>query len=122
MMTMNTERKSLREFAKEMGTRLPFMDEREKGSTDELLGQVSTIVDYGFIPNDDGELYAAFIVRERSTKFYFGGTVLTDRLMKMDDAGYGEDIRAEGLPILMTKATSKKSKRSYTDVKFYPEG
>lgn len=119
---MENRIKSLRERAKEMGARLPFMDEREKGSTDELLGQVCTIIDYGFLPNDEGELYVAFITRERSKTFYFGGTVLTARMTELDGEGYGDDIRREGLPFLMTKTTSKKSKRSYTNVVFYPEG
>lgn len=117
-----TMTKSLRDRAKEFDARLPFMDGREKGSTDELLGQVSTIVDYGFLPNDDGNMYVAFIIRERSGKFYFGGTVLTERMIELDQDGYGPAIREEGLPILMTSAKSKKSNRTYTNVSFYPEG
>lgn len=115
-------KKSLKDRAKEFAVRLPFMDGREKGNTEDLLGQISTITDYGFLPNDDGELYVAFIVKERSTQFYFGGTVLTDRLMKLDGEGYGDEIREEGLPVLMTKARSKKTKREFTNIEFYPEG
>lgn len=116
----NTMMKSLRERAKEFDTRLPFMDGREKGNTDELLGQVSTIVDYGFLPNDDGELYVAFITRERSKKFYFGGKVLTDRMTQLDQEGFGDEIRKEGLPMLMSQAKSK-ANRNYTAVTFFPE-
>lgn len=119
---MSEMRKSLRDRAKEFEVSLPFMDGREKGNTEELMGQVSTIVDYGFLPNDDGELYAVFVVRERSNKFYFGGQVMTERLSTLDHEGYGDDIRADGLPVLMKKVVSKKSKRSYTGVEFYPEG
>lgn len=120
-MENNFAQKSLRDRAREMGARLPFMDNREKGETDELMGQICTIIDYGFLPNEDGEHYVAFITREHSTKFYFGGTVLTARMIELDGEGYGAEIRAEGLPFLMTKATSKKTKRSYTNVTFYPE-
>lgn len=116
-----TMMKSLKERAKEFGARLPFMDGRDKGDTEELLGQVSTIKEYGFLPNDDGGMYAVFTVEERSNRFYFGGAVLTDRLTELDQEGYGEAIRTEGLPVLMTKVTSKKTKRSYTAVEFFPD-
>lgn len=119
-MTMNM--KSLRERAKEFDQQLPLMEGREKGNTDELLGQVSTIDDYGFLPNENGEQYVAFTVKERLGKFYFGGSVLTSRMIELDGEGYGESIRQEGLPVLMTTATSKANKRRYTTVKFFPEG
>ena len=118
----NEMRKSLREIAKEFSVQLPFMEGREKGDTKELIGQVSTIIDYGFLPNEQGEPYACFIVKERSKKFYFGGSVLTDRLNVLDDKGYHDDIVEEGLPVLMTEQKSKKSNRTYTAVEFYPEG
>lgn len=112
--------KSLRERAKEFSARLPFMDGREKGDTSELLGQVSTINEYGFLPSEDGSMYAAFTVSERSGKFYFAGSVLTDRLIQLDQEGYGTAIREEGLPVLMTTAKAKKSNRTYTNVEFFP--
>lgn len=117
----NKSMKSLKERAKEFSSvGLPFMEGRTKGETDELLGQESTICDYGFLPNDNGEAYAVFIVKERSDKFYFGGEVLTDRLTQLENEGYHEAVVAEGLPILMTKKKSKNN-RNYTNVEFYPE-
>ena len=118
----NEMKKSLRERAREFSVQLPFMDGRDKGDTKELVGVVSTIVEYGFLPNDNGEPYAVFIVKERSGKFYFGGTVLTDRLTKLEEEGYHDVIVDEGLPMLMTETKSKKTNRSYTAVEFYPEG
>lgn len=113
--------KSLKERAREFSVQLPFMEGRDKGETSELMGQVSTITDYGFLPNENGEPYVCFIVKERGKKFYFGGTVLTDRLTKLDEEGYGDAIRAEGLPVLMSEAKAKKSNRTYTNVEFFPE-
>ena len=52
----NKSMKSLRERAKEFDVRLPFMEGRDKGDTKDLIGQDSTIVDYGFLPNDQGEV------------------------------------------------------------------
>lgn len=116
----NNVKKSLRDRAREFSVQLPLMEGREKGDTAELLGQVSTISDFGFLPNENGEAYAVFVVRERSGKFYFGGTVLTDRLTRLEQEGYHDAIVEEGLPMLMTEKKSK-NKRSYTNVEFYPE-
>ncbi len=113
--------KSLKDRAKEFDVQLPFMDGREKGETSELMGQISTIVEYGFLPNEDGEPYAVFIVKERPKKFYFGGTVLTARLTDLETDGYHDAIVEEGLPMLLTETKAKKSNRTYTSVKFYPE-
>lgn len=118
---MSNERMSLKDRAKKFEVSLPFMDGREKGDNADLVGQITTINDFGFLPNEDGELYAVFTVKERSKKFYFGGKVLTERLSDLDAEGYGDDIRADGLPMLMTK-TKSKGGRFYTAVKFYPEG
>lgn len=116
----NEMKKSLKERAKEFSVRLPFMDGREKGKTEELLGQVSTITDYGFLNDEHGEAYAVFIVKERPKTFYFGGTVLTDQLAQLEADGYHADIVAEGLPMLMATRKSKNG-RGYTAVEFYPE-
>lgn len=121
-MSNETMKKSLRDRAKEMSAQLPLMDGRDKGETSELLGQISTITDYGFLPNEAGEPYAVFIVKERANKFYFGGAVLTARLTDLDAEGYHDDIVKEGLPVLFTEAKGKKSNRKYTNVEFYPEG
>lgn len=112
--------KSLKERAKEFSVRLPFMDGRDKGETKELLGTVNTITEFGFLPNENGEVYVVFIVKERSNKFYFGGTVLTDRLTQLEEEGYHEAICNEGLPILMTEKKSKNN-RGYTNVEFFPK-
>ena len=119
---MSEMMKSLKQRAMEFAQQLPLMEGREKGNTEELLGQVCTIDQYGFLPNDQGGQYVAFTVKERHGKFYFGGSVLTDRMIELDGEGYGEAIHTEGLPVLMTTVTSKQNKRKYTNVKFYPEG
>lgn len=112
--------KSLRERAAEFTVQLPLMNGREKGETRELIGNIVTITDYGFLPNDKGEVYAVFTVAERASKFYFGGMVLTDHLTQLHSEGYYEAIVNEGLPMLMTEKRSK-NKMTYTNVVFFPE-
>ena len=122
----DTIKKSLKDRAKEFSVQLPFMDGREKGDAKELVGQVTTIVDFGFLKGDateEGNVnrdYACFIVKEHSDKFYFGGTVLTDQLQQLEAEGYHDEIVAEGLPMLMSEKKSK-NKRTYINVEFYPE-
>ena len=117
---MSNERKSLKDRAKEFSVRLPFMEGRNKGETKELIGTINTIIDYGCLPNEDGVPYAAFIVAERSDKFYFGGQVLTDQLQQLEAEGYHDEIITDGLPVLLTEKKSK-NKMTYTNVEFYPE-
>ena len=119
--TINTM-KSLRDRAREFSVQLPFMDGRDKGETKEILSTVCTIIDYGFLPNDTGEPYVCFIVKEIPDKFFFGGSVLTARMTELEDEGYHDAIVEEGLPVLMTEKKSKKSNRGYMNVEFYPEG
>ena len=121
-MSNETMKKSLKERAKEFDIQLPLMEGREKGETDELIATVCTIKEYGFLPNEAGEPYAVFTVKEIPDKFFFGGSVLTARLTELEADGYHNVIVEEGLPVLMTKAKSKKNKREYVNVEFYPEG
>lgn len=116
----NNVKKSLRERASEFKVGLPFMEGKDKGEVSELFGTVNTINEYGFLPGENGEVYAVFTVAERPGKFYFGGEVLTDRLSQLEADGYHDEIVAEGLPVLMNTKKSK-SNRNYTNVEFYPE-
>lgn len=118
-MSNETMRKSLKERAKEFSVQLPFMDGRTKGDAKELVGQVSTINNYGFLQGDNGA-YVVFTVKERKDKFYFGGTVLTDQMEQLEAEGYRDEIETEGLPMLMTEKKSKNN-RGYIAVEFYPD-
>ena len=120
MMTMDT-RRTLRDRVKDFTTQLPFMQDREKGENTDLLSQQTTIREYGFLTNDEGHDYAVFIVDERPKHFYFGGSVLTDRLQQLEAEGYHDDVNAEGLPMVMQIKKTRDGKRSYVNVEFYPE-
>lgn len=112
-------RKSLKDRAKEFSSQLPMMTDRTKGDTVDLLDNVVTIRDFGFLAGDKGHDYVVFVVDSIPDKFYFGGTVLTDQLHKLDDEGFADDIRAEGLPMRLSERRSKNG-RNYTNVEFYP--
>lgn len=109
-------KKTLKDRAKEMTVRLPFMEGREKGNLDDLRQKPVTIREYGFLKGDSGE-YAVFIVEEDPANFYFGGIVLTDALATFEAEGYHQAIVEEGLKIMMTLKKSKNNK-PYTNVEF----
>lgn len=113
-------RKDLRARAKEFQIQSPIMLDREKGDQKSLFGTPVTIVDYDFTKDSKTEKpYVIFIIKEDPKRFYFGGQVLTDQLTQLEDEGYGEQIRKEGLPVLFNNKISKE-KRSYTTVDLYP--
>lgn len=112
--------KGLKERVQELGNNLPFMTGRTKGELKELYHTPVTIREYGFLQDEKNEEYVCFIVDEEKTKFYFGGMVLTTNFQDLDKEGYSEDIKKEGLPILLGEKMGK-NKRAYTTVTYYPE-
>lgn len=112
---------SLKEKAMKMnsGKGIEFMQGKDKGEMIEILNKACTIRDYDFINGDDGE-YVVFIIDEIEDEFFFGGKVLTDNMKQFTDEEH-EEIKANGLPVLLTEQKSKKTKRPYVAVEFYPE-
>ena len=98
---------------------IPFMKGRTKGEVSELLGQVVTIRDFDFLDGQDGT-YVVFVVDEIGDSFFFGGSVLTNNLNTITPEEK-EEVKKNGLPVLMYEAKSKKTGRKYTGVKFYPD-
>lgn len=96
-----------------------FMKGRTKGEIAEILGTPVTIRDFDFLDGQDGE-YVVFIVDEVKDTFFFGGSVLTKNLQVISEEEK-EDVKKNGLPVLLYEAKSKKSGRKYTAVKFYPD-
>jgi len=113
--------KNLRELAKALQNDLPLMNNRTKGEQEDLIGEIVTIEDYDFMKGENGA-YVVFTVKEYPEQFFFGGSVLTEQLQKVEEAEMHDQVISEGLPMLLTKKQSKETKRNYTAVKFYPEG
>jgi hypothetical protein len=123
---MDTPRKSLRERAEELQTRLPIMGDREKGNMDDLLDKPVTIREFDFMTGVLDKKtrqvkppFAVFTVEEAPGIFFFGGMVLTDILQKFKEEGYEQDIKDEGLPVMFKKVKSQDN-QMYTNVLVYP--
>ena len=119
-MSEATMRKSLKERAKEFSVRLPFMEGREKGEVKDILGQVCTIRDYGFLKGEKNNDYVVIIVDEYPKLFFFGGQVLTDQMAQLEAEGFRDEINEAGLPFVMVEKKSKNNK-TYANVTFYPD-
>jgi hypothetical protein len=110
---------SLKEKAMQMNTGCALMVDREKGDVAELMDTAYTINDMDILTGEDGE-YVVFTVKEDAKKFYFGGSVISDKLMKFSE-DEKQEIRKDGLPFTVVEKKSK-NKRKYADIVFYPEG
>ena len=112
----------LRDFTKKLneGNSIPFMEGRTKGELTELVDKNVTLRDFAFLRNDEGE-YAVFVVDEIQDSFYFGGMVITENLKLLENEGYKEDIKNNGLPVKVFSRKSK-NKKNYYGFIFCPEG
>jgi hypothetical protein len=113
-------KQSLKDRLQQFSALPKSMQGREKGSTDDLLDKPVTINDYGFMKDGDDE-YAAFTIAEDDATFFFAGLVLTKQLKQLDEEGYGQDIRKDGIKILLATRSNKKEgkeKRDYTNVTY----
>ena len=118
---MSKQSEALKERARKLSVRLDLMEGKTKGNMEDLIGEVVTINDFGFMQDrKDGTEYIAFVVKEDPEKFFFGGMVLTNNLKELAMDGFTDTIIKEGLPVRF--GTKKKAdKTSYTTVEFYPE-
>lgn len=108
----------LKKFTNQLKNKLEILEGKEKGDKREILNQVVTICDYGFINNKDGQ-YAVFIVKEND-KFYNASSLLSDYLKAIDEEEEGhKEVVEKGLPIKLTEKVSSNN-RKYIDVEFYP--
>lgn len=103
-----------------MSNNLPFMDGREK--SDQILNETITIVDYGFLTGDDGE-FIAYITKEHSNVFFFGGSVLTEKFKELEGVfteSEMKELMEMGVQIKLTEKKSKNNRR-YVSVELITE-
>lgn len=101
---------------------IPFMEGRTKGELPE--GTICTMDDYGFAKNENGDEYAVLSFAEYPQTFFFGGSVVTEKLKVLDmdlDETEKQQLREEGVPVTFVKKKNKKGKREYMTCEFFPE-
>ena len=103
----------------ELSGGIPFMEGREKA--DVTLNTIYTITDYGYLKAEDGE-YIVFVAKENDKNFYFGGSVITNKMKELEmllSKEELEEILSEGIEVIFNQKVSK-NKRKYTTVEFFP--
>lgn len=101
---------------------LPLMEGKEKISVDNVIGQVLTVSDYGFLNGEEGE-YVVISIKEYPTNFIYGSSVVTQAFKNLDEQLTDEElvkILDEGLTFKLTTLVSK-NKRKYTKITFFPK-
>jgi hypothetical protein len=121
---------SLKDKAKKQnGAVVEFMEGREKA--EEIPSKkLLTIENFDFLPAVDektGEKkeFAVIIFEEDTENFYFGGSVITDKLKglkaEMTEEDW-EEMNNNGIPVIFEKKASKQNKgQKYVTCTFYPE-
>lgn len=96
------------------GKGIPFMESRTKGNLHDMLDKPLHIVDFGFITGEN-DPYAVILFAE-SDKFYFGNTIITEVLQKVEDADKREALKSE--TVIFHERENKKGSRTYTAIEF----
>ena len=119
MMNINELIKQAQEVTK---SGLPFMDGREKLEvTGEVLNNILTVDDYGYLDGDDGE-YVVISLKEYPKHFIYGGSVVTDAFKKLEEKIGAENMAQliqHGLTFRLSELISK-NKRKYVRISLFP--
>lgn len=102
---------------------IPFMEGRKKGELP--LKVLSTLNNFDFLHGEDGE-YAVLSLEEYPDFFFFGGSVVTQKLKDLEDiltdAGIDDlSTQDSGVPVIFNKKKNKSGKKEYTTCTFFPE-
>ena len=107
----------LEKVKKQMEKQANVMEGRTKGEIKELTAYL--IKDFTILKDKDtGNEYSAFIVEGNDEEFFFGGSVVTDKLKRICDMLTDEELaelKKEGLPVMFVGKKSK-NKRNYMDI------
>ncbi|MGM9834337.1 MAG: hypothetical protein ACI31M_00970 [Bacilli bacterium] len=94
-----------------------IMEGRVKGEVKELTAYV--IKDFTILKDKNtGADYSAFIVEGNEEEFFFGGAVVTDKLLRIKEMLTDEELdelKKEGIPVMFVGKKSK-NKRTYIDM------
>ena len=107
----------LEKVKKQLEKNAKDIEGRTKGEIKELIAYL--IKDFTILKDKDtGNEYSAFIVEGNDEEFFFGGSVVTDKLKRICDMLTDEELaelKKEGIPVMFVGKKSK-LKRNYMDM------
>ena len=86
---------------------------RERGEN--IFDKAITIKNYLICTSKENGTYAEYVIEEDNTHFFFGGSVLTNLLAKIEADGQKDGVKENGLKVKLTKKKSEKG-RDYVAV------
>ena len=98
---------------------LPMMEGRIKEDITE--GVVYNINEIGFLKGDTEE-FVVFTTKESDEAFYYGGSIITQKIKEIQEVLSEEEVKellASGLEVTFQKKTSK-NKKKYMSCIFFP--
>lgn len=102
---------------------LPLMEGRTQLKVEgSILDNTFTVDEYGYLEGDEGE-YVVISLKEYPEHFIYGSSVVTQTFKKLDEKFNKEIIDGlleKGLTFKLSKMLSKKTKRKYTKITFFP--
>lgn len=101
---------------------LPLMEGKEKLDSKEILGEVVTVDEYGFMEGEEGE-YVVISLQEYPQNFIYGGSVVSEAFKKFDgkfDDEQKKTIIEHGLTFVLEEKKSA-NKRNYTKITLFPK-
>ena len=100
---------------------LPFMEGRTKLDTNNVLGQILTVDEYGYLEGEEGE-YIVLTVKEHPNNFIYGSSVITGAFKKLEEQLTVDEMNVlieSGLVIRIEEVLSS-NKRKYKKIVFFP--
>ena len=100
---------------------LDFMEGKEKIDIDAVIGEVLTVVDFGYITTKLGEC-VVIAVKEYPSNYIFGSSVITETFKKLTGKLTNDEITTlinEGFTFKITKEVSS-NMRKYNRIQFFP--
>ena len=80
----------LEKVKKQMEKQANVMEGRTKGEVKELTAYI--IKDFTILKDKEDNQYCAFIVDDNDEEFFFGGTVVTDKLIRIKEILTDEEL------------------------------
>lgn len=105
---------NLQDFAQKLTNQTDVMEGKEKGDLNAIKDNKVKVTDFDILSSNNGD-YAVFAIEGDKDFFYFGGSVITDFLSKLEEAGFKEAVQDQGLEVILSDKDSKNG-NTYTNI------
>lgn len=110
---------NIRDLLKKQEITSELMTNREKGNLRDLYGEKLHLTAVDFLSNADATPYVVMVFSEYPAAFYFGGSVLTNRLTEVadmfEDLGqFNAALSKDPVEVVFSMRANKRGTKTYT--------